>query len=70
MVLENANYIEHYGLVRVKDKNGIYESISPKHSWNSPSLLSNHMLFKLSRHSDHHMNVYKPYQILNTNDDD
>lgn len=29
-----ANYITHYGLLRQKDKNKIYESISKYHSWN------------------------------------
>ena len=67
--LETTNYIEHYGLLRVKDKNGLYESISMKHSWNAPQRYSNYMFFKLQSHSDHHANQYKPYQILNNSDD-
>ena len=35
--LDLANYFEHYGLVRKKDKNGIYESINRYHSWNHVS---------------------------------
>ena len=31
---EQVNYIEHYGLQRKKDENGIYESITKMHSWN------------------------------------
>jgi alkane 1-monooxygenase len=38
--LELINYIEHYGLQRTKDSNGIYESISKLHSWNSPSSMA------------------------------
>jgi alkane 1-monooxygenase len=34
---ETVNYIEHYGLVRKKDENGVYESISKMHSWNQVS---------------------------------
>ena len=34
---EMANYLEHYGLQRKKDENGIYESIGCIHSWNSTS---------------------------------
>lgn len=42
--LEIINYIEHYGLERQKDKDGIYESITKMHSWNS---LSSPVLFRL-----------------------
>ena len=49
--LEIINYIEHYGLQRHRDENGIYESITKMHSWNS---LSSPILFRLQRHSDHH----------------
>ena len=65
-IQESINYVEHYGLQRKKDKNGIYESINIMHSWNSPQRYSNYILFKLQRHSDHHANAYKPYQILDT----
>ena len=65
-MLETINYIEHYGLKREKDENGIYEPVSIKHSWNAPHRYTNYLLFKLQRHSDHHANSYKPYQILNS----
>mmetsp|Transcript_28531 Transcript_28531/g.27504 ORF Transcript_28531/g.27504 Transcript_28531/m.27504 type:complete len:110 (+) Transcript_28531:514-843(+) len=63
---EATNYIEHYGLVRKQDAEGVYEAINLRHSWNAPQVLSNFMLFKLQRHSDHHINVYKPYQTLDS----
>lgn len=31
---ETVNYIEHYGILRKKDTNGVYESINKMHSWN------------------------------------
>jgi alkane 1-monooxygenase len=34
--LETVNYIEHYGLMRKKDKDGVYEPINIRHSWNAP----------------------------------
>ena len=55
------NYITHYGLLRKKDKNGIYESINKYHSWN---FFQNVFLFRISRHSDHHAASFRPYQIL------
>jgi alkane 1-monooxygenase len=67
--LEAINYIEHYGLRREKKDNGEYEKVSIKHSWNSPHRISNYLLFKLQRHSDHHENSLKPYQTLESLED-
>jgi len=47
-LLETVNYIEHYGLLRAKNKRGKYEPVRHHHSWNS----------------DHHYNGSKKYQIL------
>ena len=33
-LLENVNYLEHYGLLRAKTESGRYERCEPKHSWN------------------------------------
>jgi alkane 1-monooxygenase len=63
-ILETINYIRHYGLLRKKLPNGEYEPVTTKHSWNAPQTLQNMILLKLQRHSDHHANAYKPYQIL------
>jgi alkane 1-monooxygenase len=62
--LTSANYIEHYGLLRAKDKNGKYERCAPHHSWNSNHVFSNLVLFHLERHSDHHANPLRRYQAL------
>jgi len=63
---EMVNYIEHYGLLRRTDENGIYESITKMHSWN---YLSGAVLIRLQRHSDHHAHSFRPYQILRRFDD-
>jgi alkane 1-monooxygenase len=62
--LETINYIEHYGLFRKKLEGGEYEPVDIQHSWNAPQRISNYLLFKLQRHSDHHANSLKPYQTL------
>ncbi|WP_395376293.1 alkane 1-monooxygenase [Marinicella sp. W31] len=62
--LTSANYVEHYGLLRLKDDTGKYERCQPKHSWNSNHLVSNLVLFHLQRHSDHHANPARHYQSL------
>ena len=35
-MIETVNYIEHYGLERKKDKDGTYEAVNIRHSWNAP----------------------------------
>ena len=62
--LTSANYIEHYGLLRERDKRGRYEKCQPHHSWNSNHVLSNLVLFHLERHSDHHSHPLRRYQSL------
>ena len=68
-LLELVNYVEHYGIVRKKLPSGKYEQVNPLHSWNTSYLLSNFFLFQLQRHSDHHANALKPYQVLNQYDE-
>ncbi|WP_223846253.1 alkane 1-monooxygenase [Wenzhouxiangella sp. AB-CW3] len=67
--LTSANYVEHYGLLRLKDENGRYERCQPHHSWNSNHVFSNLLLFHLQRHSDHHANPLRRYQSLRHFDD-
>jgi len=69
LLLESLNYVEHYGLVRKEIKPGIYESISPKHSWNSDHWVSRTVLFDLPLHADHHIYGSKEYQVLNSREE-
>ncbi|KZL21809.1 Alkane 1-monooxygenase [Pseudovibrio axinellae] len=62
--LTQANYVEHYGLLRQKNENGKYERCQPRHSWNTNHIFSNLSTFHLQRHSDHHANPLRPYQTL------
>jgi alkane 1-monooxygenase len=68
LLLETVNYIEHYGLRR-QIINGKYERTMPVHSWNSNHPLGRLMLLELSRHSDHHYQASRKYQILRHFDD-
>jgi alkane 1-monooxygenase len=63
-LLELVNYLEHYGIVRKQLASGKYERVNPLHSWNASHLISNFFLFQLQRHSDHHANAIKRYQVL------
>ncbi|MDB5226435.1 MAG: alkane 1-monooxygenase [Bacteroidota bacterium] len=64
LLLESVNYIEHYGLLRKEISPGRYEKVKPHHSWNSNHELGRILLFELTRHSDHHYNSGRKYQIL------
>lgn len=63
-LLELVNYVEHYGMERKEIAKGRYERVNPLHSWNASHLVSNFFLFQLQRHSDHHYNAIKRYQVL------
>jgi len=67
--LTSANYVEHYGLLRLKEADGRYERCQPRHSWNSNHVVSNWMLFHLQRHADHHAHAARRYQALRHFDD-
>ena len=64
LLLETVNYLEHYGLRREPQGNGRYERVLPIHSWNSNHPIGRLFLFELSRHSDHHANARRKYQVL------
>jgi len=63
-LLETVNYIEHYGLLRLKTKSGRYERVQKIHSWNSNHIIGRIVLYELTRHSDHHFKSSKKYQVL------
>ncbi|KAL4438641.1 hypothetical protein ABPG74_015539 [Tetrahymena malaccensis] len=55
-------YIEHYGLTQYQDIDIQYDS-----SWNAPHKFSNMLSFRFERHSDHHVNAHKEYQVTQFN---
>lgn len=69
LLLETVNYIEHYGLMRLKTKFGRYERVKEMHSWNSNHVIGRIVLYELTRHSDHHFKSSKKYQILDCHDE-
>jgi alkane 1-monooxygenase len=69
LLLENVNYIEHYGLRRKKINEKHYEPVLPIHSWNSNHTLGRLLLLELTRHSDHHFRATRKYQVLRHFDD-
>ncbi len=64
VLLEIVNYLEHYGLLRQREATGRWERVRPDHSWNSNNIATNVLLYHLQRHSDHHANPTRRYQVL------
>jgi len=62
-LLEVINYTEHYGLIRVDG-----ERVSPRHSWNSNSIMSSIYLYNVTRHSSHHERANLKYWELRAYD--
>ncbi len=69
ILLETVNYIEHYGLLRLKTPSGRYERVKEIHSWNSNHVIGRIVLYELTRHSDHHYKTSKKYQTLECYDE-
>lgn len=63
-LLETVNYVEHYGILRAEKSGGGYETVRPRHSWDSPHRLTNWTLFNLGLHADHHTYAGKPFAEL------
>lgn len=58
--VEAAQYVSHYGLVRVPNT-----PVENRHSWNSLGIISTTMMLNLQRHSAHHRNARRAYWDLN-----
>ena len=63
LLLETVNYIEHYGLQRLRRGRHL-DRFKQNHAWNANHALTNALLINLQRHSDHHINAWKPYVTL------
>ena len=58
------NYVQHYGLRRVRLPNGRYERVRSWHSWSSAYKLSNWFFYNMQRHPDHHIAPGRRYPVL------
>ena len=59
-----SNYIQHYGLRRVRLPNGRFEKVRPRHSWSADCRFSNWMFYNMQRHPDHHAVASRRYPLL------
>ncbi len=59
-----TDYVQHYGMRRRAGRDGKYESLAPRHSWNSPRWFTRHLTLNAVRHSDHHVKPARAYTEL------
>ena len=59
-----SNYMQHYGLRRIRLRSGRFEKVQPRHSWNANYKFSNWMFYNMQRHPDHHAWASRPYPLL------
>lgn len=65
LYLDVANYTEHYGLIRRRDRRtGELEPVGRYHSWDCSQTVSNVLLFSAGGHADHHIDGMTSYPSL------
>ncbi len=69
MQLLISDYVQHYGLRRIRDATGRLESIKAHHSWNAPHFYSSALMLNAPRHSDHHLHPSRSYPALTLTQD-
>ena len=62
--MKAINYVQHYGLRRIRLPNGRFERPQPRHSWSSDYRFFNWLYYNMQRHADHHAAATRPYPLL------
>ena len=59
-----SNYLQHYGLRRIRLPSGKFERVQPWHSWSADRKLDNWLFFNMQRHADHHAAAGRRYPLM------
>ncbi len=62
--LRVVDYVQHYGLQRIRLPGGRFERVQPRHSWSAAYKFSNWFYYNAQRHADHHMVATRLYALL------
>ena len=68
--LRLADYIQHYGLRRIRLPSGRFEQVQPHHTWSASYRLSNWLFYNAQRHPDHHAASSRRYPLLQYHGED
>ncbi|MXX55690.1 MAG: hypothetical protein F4Z44_07880 [Gemmatimonadetes bacterium] len=49
-----SNYVQHYGLRRIRTPAGRFEPVKPRHAWSAAYKFTNWLYYNMQRHADHH----------------
>jgi alkane 1-monooxygenase len=59
-----SDYVQHYGLTRIRQADGRLEPVGLQHSWNTAHWFTSAMMLNAPRHSDHHAHPARPFPAL------
>ena len=59
-----SNYVQHYGLRRIRLPNGRFERVQPQHAWSADYRFTNWLYYNMQRHADHHAATNRRYPLL------
>ena len=65
-----SDYVQHYGLRRVRLPGGRFERVQRHHTWSAAYRLSNWLFYNGQRHPDHHAASNRRYPLLQHCGDD
>ncbi len=65
-----GNYVQHYGLQRIRLPGGRYEEVQPRHVWSTGYRPGNWFGFNIQRHADHHAHANRRYPVLQHHGED
>ena len=62
--MKMSNYLQHYGLRRIRLPTGKFERVQPWHAWSVDRKLDNWLFFNMQRHADHHAAAGRRYPLM------
>ena len=65
-----SDYIQHYGLLRVRLPDGRFERVQPHHAWSADYRITNWLYYNSQRHPDHHAIASRRYPVLQHHGED
>ena len=52
--MKMSNYVQHYGLRRIRIPPGRFEPVQPRHAWSAAYKFANWLYYNMQHHADHH----------------